>query len=153
MACACLAWTSSQAAVACACLGTDALLEWSGGGVDLTRDAAGAQDLYKGSQRRLKVSRMVNGRQQEEVLEINVKPGWKTGTKITFEGRGGDSGPGQLAADLVFVIAQKPHPVFVREDNDLVLEVSRGRCRGRRQSGDAGEEGCRGRTTIWCRPG
>lgn len=51
-----------------------------------------------------------------------MKPGWKKGTKITFEGMG-DERPGYLPADVIFVITEKEHPVFKRVGNDLVLKV------------------------------
>lgn len=60
--------------------------------------------------------------QLEELLKIEVKPGWKKGTKITFEGKG-DERPGTLPADVIFLIAEKRHPLFKREDNDLVLAI------------------------------
>lgn len=53
---------------------------------------------------------------------IKVKPGWKKGTKITFKGKG-DERPGTLPADIMFVIDEKKHPVFKREDDDLELGV------------------------------
>ena len=53
---------------------------------------------------------------------IQVKPGWKKGTKITFEGKG-DERPGSLPADIIFSIDEKRHPVFKREGNDLELGV------------------------------
>lgn len=34
--------------------------------------------------------------------------------------RAGDERPGAVPADIVFVIEEKPHPVFAREGNDLV---------------------------------
>lgn len=51
---------------------------------------------------------------------VNVKPGWKAGTKITFPSEGDDGGPG-LPADLVFVVAEKPHPTLQREGHNLVV--------------------------------
>ena len=57
--------------------------------------------------------------QMEEILAINIKPGWKKGTKITFPDKGNQK-PGTLPADLVFVIDEKPHDVFKRDGNDLV---------------------------------
>lgn len=60
--------------------------------------------------------------QQEEILKIKVKPGWKKGTKITFEGKG-DERPGSLPADIIFIIDEKRHPVFKREGDDLELGV------------------------------
>ena len=56
----------------------------------------------------------------EETLEIHVKAGWKEGTKVTYAGRG-DEVPGQPPQDLVFVLTQKPHPVFTREGDDLIV--------------------------------
>lgn len=56
----------------------------------------------------------------EEILTIGVKPGWKKGTKITFPEKGNEH-PGVIPADLVFIIDEKPHPVFTREGNDLIV--------------------------------
>lgn len=60
--------------------------------------------------------------QEEEFLTIQVKPGWKKGTKITFEGKGNEK-PGSYPADITFVIAEKRHPVYRREGDDLELGV------------------------------
>ncbi|KAI3836408.1 hypothetical protein MKW98_008169 [Papaver atlanticum] len=60
--------------------------------------------------------------QEEEVLRIKVKPGWKKGTKITFDGMGNEK-PGTLTADIIFVIDEKRHPVFKREGDDLILKM------------------------------
>ncbi|CAI0461072.1 unnamed protein product [Linum tenue] len=56
----------------------------------------------------------------EEILTIDIKPGWKKGTKITFPEKGNEQ-PGIIPADLVFIIDEKPHPVFTRDGNDLVV--------------------------------
>lgn len=53
-------------------------------------------------------------------MTIEVKPGWKKGTKITFPEKGNQE-PGVIAADLVFVVDEKPHPVYRREGHDLVV--------------------------------
>lgn len=50
-----------------------------------------------------------------QVLEINVKPGWKEGTKITFEGKGNETRGGGPTPDLVFVVREAPHPRFTRK--------------------------------------
>ncbi|KAL0422279.1 UNVERIFIED_CONTAM: DnaJsubfamily B member 13 [Sesamum latifolium] len=60
--------------------------------------------------------------QEEETLKIKVKPGWKKGTKITFEGKG-DERPGTLPADVIFSIDEKSHLLFKREGDDLELGV------------------------------
>merc|ERR1712130_870762 len=58
--------------------------------------------------------------QASQVIEINVRPGWKTGTKITFSEMG-DEAPGTIPADLVFVVQEIPHNTFKREKNDLIV--------------------------------
>ncbi|RID50770.1 hypothetical protein BRARA_H01477 [Brassica rapa] len=83
------------------------------------------EDLYKGTTKKMKISREivdVSGKvmQTEEILTIGVKPGWKKGTKITFPEKGNEH-PGVIPADLVFIIDEKPHPVFTREGNDLIV--------------------------------
>ena len=77
------------------------------------------EDLYKGVTKKYKITRTVNGLQQQETVTVDVKPGWKKGTKVTFEGKG-DQPSGQLAGDVVFVIDEKPHAHFKREGNDLI---------------------------------
>ncbi|XVE71608.1 hypothetical protein DITRI_Ditri10aG0164700 [Diplodiscus trichospermus] len=83
------------------------------------------EELYTGSTRKMKISRTVvnaAGRQvqESEILTIDVKPGWKKGTKITFPDKGNEQ-PNQLPADLVFVIDEKPHEFYKRDGNDLVV--------------------------------
>ncbi|XP_044471135.1 dnaJ homolog subfamily B member 1-like [Mangifera indica] len=83
------------------------------------------EELYSGSTRKMKISRTVvdaNGHQtqESEIVTIDVKPGWKKGTKITFPDKGNEQ-PGQLPADLVFVIDEKPHNLYRRDSNDLIV--------------------------------
>lgn len=54
----------------------------------------------------------------QEIVTIDVKPGWKEGTKITFAGKG-DERPGRPAGDIVFVIREQNHPRFQRHGNNL----------------------------------
>ncbi|KAK9066527.1 hypothetical protein SSX86_013850 [Deinandra increscens subsp. villosa] len=82
-------------------------------------------DLYKGAKKKMKISRTIldsSGkiRTVEEILTIEIKPGWKKGTKITFPEKGNQE-PGVIAADLIFIIDEKPHGVFTREGNDLLV--------------------------------
>lgn len=56
----------------------------------------------------------------EEVLAIHIKPGWKKGTKITFPEKGNHE-PGAAPGDLIFVVDEKPHPIFKRDGNDLII--------------------------------
>ncbi|PKA66914.1 DnaJ protein like ANJ1 [Apostasia shenzhenica] len=56
----------------------------------------------------------------EEILTIDIKPGWKKGTKITFPEKGSFQ-RNMLPADLVFIIDERRHGVFKREGNDLIF--------------------------------
>eukprot|EP00249_Psilotum_nudum_P015977 c25605_g1_i2 orf=468-1424(-) len=83
------------------------------------------EELYNGSTRKMKISRNIadaSGRTMpiEEILTIDVKPGWKKGTKITFPEKGHEQ-LNVVPADLVFIIDQKPHDVFKRDGNDLIV--------------------------------
>ncbi|XP_021761684.1 dnaJ homolog subfamily B member 4-like isoform X1 [Chenopodium quinoa] len=84
------------------------------------------EDLYKGAKKKMKISRTVaddTGRVRtvEEILTIDIKPGWKKGTKITFPEKG-NQGPGVIPSDLIFVVDEKPHPLYKRDGNDLVID-------------------------------
>lgn len=81
-------------------------------------------EFYNGSIRKMKISRnvIVTGGKMatvEEFLTINIKPGWKKGTKVTFPEKGNEQA-GLIPADLIFVIDEKLHEVFKREGNDLL---------------------------------
>lgn len=56
----------------------------------------------------------------EEILTIEVKPGWKKGTKITFPEKGNEQ-RNVIPSDLIFIIDEKPHSVFKRDGNDLIV--------------------------------
>lgn len=56
----------------------------------------------------------------QEILTIDIQPGWKKGTKITFAEKGNEQ-PNVIAADIVFIVDEKPHNVFTRDGNDLVV--------------------------------
>ncbi|XP_076234857.1 dnaJ protein homolog 1 isoform X2 [Calliopsis andreniformis] len=101
-----------------------------GGGKDRAQDPAIEHDLYitleeilRGCTKKMKISRRVvqpdgTTKKEDKVLTINVKPGWKAGTKITFQ-KEGDQGRGKVPADIVFIIRDKPHPLFRREGSDI----------------------------------
>lgn len=97
---------------------------------DRAQDAAIEHDLYvtledilNGTTKKMKISRRVlqpdgTTKREDKVLNINVKPGWKAGTKITFQ-KEGDQGRGKVPADIVFIIRDKPHANFRREGSDI----------------------------------
>lgn len=80
-------------------------------------------DIVAGCEKKMKISRKVYSddgsvRSEDKVLKINVKPGWKSGTKITFA-KEGDQFPGKVPADIAFIIRDKPHPLFTRDGANL----------------------------------
>ena len=79
------------------------------------------EQLFTGTTKKLKVTRTVNGQLQEKIIQLDIKPGWKEGTKITYEGEG-DVKPGYKPQDLVFVIKEKKHDYFKRDKDDLIYE-------------------------------
>lgn len=89
------------------------------------------EDLYTGTTKRLKVTRKLRdgatGRfiTTDKILTINVKPGWKAGTKIRFPGEGDELETGE-AQDIEFIVEEKPHPVFKRDGDNLrmTMEIS-----------------------------
>ncbi|KAM5566596.1 hypothetical protein ABKV19_014979 [Rosa sericea] len=102
----------------------------SGGGKKVaaveSKLACSLEDLYKGARRKMRISRTVpdnfgKSKTIEETLKIDIKPGWKKGTKITFPEKGNQES-GSSAADLIFVVDEKPHDVFKRDGNDLVVD-------------------------------
>lgn len=82
------------------------------------------QDLYKGTTKHLKVGRkLLNGQTEDKVLEVVIQPGYKSGTKVRFPKHGNETGYGGEAQDLVFVVEEKPDPVWSRNGNDLTVRV------------------------------
>lgn len=81
------------------------------------------EELYTGCTKKLKVNRKLmdaSGKTitAEKILTVNIKPGWKAGTKIKFPGEGDELPDGQKQ-DIEFILEEKPHPHFRRESNNL----------------------------------
>ena len=86
------------------------------------------EELYRGCTKKLRITRHVFdatgvAHEESKVLAVDVRPGWKDGTKITFEHEGDQEAPDEPPADVVFVVKQKPHPMYQREGSDLVCTV------------------------------
>ncbi|KAK8757175.1 hypothetical protein V5799_000128 [Amblyomma americanum] len=87
------------------------------------------EEVYNGCTRKVKVRRKVIAPGQrvatsdEKVFTIEVKPGWKAGTRITFHREGNQYHYGSVPGDLVFIIRDKPHPHFRRDGVDVRYEA------------------------------
>lgn len=51
--------------------------------------------------------------------DIEVKPGWRKGTKIRFAGLGNERAPPLQPQDVIFVVDEVPHSRFRREGANL----------------------------------
>lgn len=80
------------------------------------------ENLYNGTTKKMKVKRksITLKRDEEAVLEVVVKPGWKAGTKVTFPGEGDEVQSGK-AQDVIFIIREAKHAVFTREGSNLLV--------------------------------
>lgn len=81
------------------------------------------EDLYKGTVKRLKITRNVmraDGGMDRlgKVHEVVIKPGYKPGTKIRYNGAGSEA-PGCAPGDVVFTIQERQHARFKRTGNNL----------------------------------
>lgn len=81
------------------------------------------EEIYHGCVKKMKISRRVQqpdgtSKKEDKYVSISIKPGWKSGTKVTFQ-KEGDQSPGKIPADIVFIIRDKPHAMFKREGSDL----------------------------------
>lgn len=84
------------------------------------------EEVLAGCTKKMKISRKrlnPDGRtirKEDKILEVQIKKGWKEGTKITFP-KEGDETPTNIPADVVFVLKDKPHAVFRRDGSDIIF--------------------------------
>ncbi|KAH8306597.1 hypothetical protein KR018_009005 [Drosophila ironensis] len=86
------------------------------------------EDIARGCTKHIKISRVRvtptgTARKEEKILNIDVKPGWKEGTRITFR-QEGDQIPNHVPADIVFIIRDKPHPTYKRDGCDIIYTAT-----------------------------
>ena len=86
--------------------------------VDLT-----LEEMFHGCTKKMKLTRKVLSPEgttsdEDKILTIDVKPGWKARTKITFACEG-DQSVGRIPSDIVFIIGEKNHKHFIRDGNNL----------------------------------
>ncbi|KAK5944781.1 Molecular chaperone (DnaJ superfamily) [Knufia obscura] len=84
------------------------------------------EDLYKGTTKKMKINRKkfdAKGQRtkEEKVLEMDIKPGLKAGSKIKFSGVGDETDGG--SQDLHFIVTEKPHPSLKREGDNLKTTI------------------------------
>ncbi|MBW2716203.1 MAG: DnaJ domain-containing protein, partial [Deltaproteobacteria bacterium] len=81
-------------------------------------------DAARGCEQRFQVSRPTrDGRQRSDSVAVRIPPGVADGGQIRLRGKGGEGLGGGSAGDLIATIRVRPHPLFRREDRDILLEV------------------------------
>ena len=87
------------------------------------------EDIFNGAQKKLKVQRKtfdkMTGKQsvEDKILSVPIKRGLKAGSKIKYPDMGDQVEGG--VQDLHFIVKEKPHPLFTRENDDIrhVVEI------------------------------
>ena len=85
------------------------------------------EELYRGAHKKLKVKRKTydesTGKRsvQDKIVEMDIKPGMKAGSKFKFKGMGDQEEGG--SQDLHFVIEEKPHPTLRRDGDNIRTTV------------------------------
>ena len=76
------------------------------------------EELSRGCTKKLKVSYPMIG---EKVYTLNIRPGWKSGTKIKFLSSKSEEGE---YPPITFVVQEKKHPYLRRDGNDLLWKCN-----------------------------
>jgi molecular chaperone DnaJ len=61
--------------------------------------------------------------QKEKTLSLKIPAGVQHGSRLRLSGEGEPGGNGGPAGDLYVIIAVKEHPIFSREENNIICEV------------------------------
>jgi DnaJ family protein B protein 4 len=84
------------------------------------------EDLFVGLTKKFKITttRFINNRKitEQNTFEVPIKRGLKQDSKIRFEHQGDQVDPRNLPNDLVFVIKEKQHAHFQRQNDDLIMK-------------------------------
>lgn len=87
------------------------------------------EELYNGAIKKHTFTKLVlneDGKtthSEDQVLTIEVQPGWPAGTAITFP-QHGDQGPSIIPADVICVIEEAKHDTYSRNGDDLTTTVT-----------------------------
>lgn len=84
------------------------------------------EELYKGAHKKLKIKRKTFNQQgqrvtEDKILEMDIKPGLKAGSKIKFAGVGDQEEGG--TQDMHFIVTEKPHPTLSRDGDNLETSI------------------------------
>jgi molecular chaperone DnaJ len=81
------------------------------------------EEASQGTQKLIHFLRQRNSLATEAKLSVNIPPGVKSGQKLRLPLEGDDLGLGSQPGDLFVIIEMLPHPLFVLEDYDIILDL------------------------------
>lgn len=85
------------------------------------------EELFHGAHKKMKIKRKTYDeatgvrKVEDKILEMDIKPGLKAGSKIKFKGVGDQEEGGQQ--DLAFVVTEREHPTLHREGDDIKTTI------------------------------
>ncbi|KAG8965368.1 hypothetical protein FRC00_004524, partial [Tulasnella sp. 408] len=79
------------------------------------------EELFKGGTYTYRITtRLLSGEPKIQEVQIDVKPGWKTGTRIIFPDAGNERAPGVFQT-MIFVVEQVHHERFTRREGGKLV--------------------------------
>jgi len=84
------------------------------------------EEMYHGTHKKMKMQQKAfdeNGKRtvKDKIMEMDIRPGMKKGSKIKFANVSTtEEGARQ---DLSFVVEEKKHPLFTRDNDDIILTL------------------------------
>ncbi len=81
------------------------------------------EDAAHGAKKLISFLRHRGNQQESAKLEVSIPPGVKHGQKLKLTNEGDSGNAGEQPGDLYVVINIHDHPLFVRSDNDVKLEL------------------------------
>lgn len=82
------------------------------------------EDLYVGKKKSFKITRKgLGGVSEKKQIDIQLKPGWKAGTKITYKNEGDYDPRTGGRQTMQFIIQEKKHDKFSRDGNNLIYTL------------------------------
>ncbi len=60
---------------------------------------------------------------EQKTINVNIPAGIETGQKIRVTGEGNSGGNGGQRGDVYIAIQVQNHPIFVRDENDIYMEI------------------------------
>lgn len=85
------------------------------------------ENLYSGTTKKISITRKVMKKTlvtETEIVEMEILPGFKAGTRFTFKQKGDNFGDGVVPNDIICEIVQVPHNKFTRNNDDLETTVN-----------------------------